>query len=130
MKRAELQRRAPLASHTRLHRTAGINQVSKRRQRRGGDEIPATVRRAVKARSGGICECGCGQRAEHMHHRKLRSQGGRHEPVNLLHLTFACHEAAHRERARAEALGLIVPSWADPADVPVTRAGLAGEQAS
>ena len=116
MKRSSIKRRTPLRAAHEMQRRTGIN--PRRTQR---DEIPPSVRKAVRVRSGGWCECGCGRPAEHVHHRKLRSQGGRHELVNLLHLSFYCHDEAHRNRSRAEALGLIVPAWADPADVPVIR---------
>ena len=112
-----LQRHTPFRSASSLRRSP-VNPVSRRRTR---DDIPATVRKAVRARSGGICECGCGRPAQHVHHRKLRSQGGRHELPNLLHLSHACHAAAHGNPERSYALGLIVHGWADPADVPVVR---------
>lgn len=60
---------------------------------------PANVR-AVKTRSGKVCE-GCGQRvATEIHHRKYRSRGGSHEVANLLHLCGSgnhtgCHGRAH-----------------------------------
>jgi hypothetical protein len=81
--------------------------------------VPPKVREAVAERSGGICECGCGQRAVHMHHRRLRSQGGQHTPANLLHLTLAHHAEIHANPTRAYELGFLVSAWADPADVAV-----------
>jgi len=75
---------------------------------------PLAIRRAVWARSSGWCECGCGQRAVHLHHRKLRSQGGRHEAVNLLHLAAGCHRAIHENPELSYALGYLVHSWAEP----------------
>jgi len=84
-----------------------------------GDEIPAATRRAVKRRSEGSCEvCGCGG-ADHMHHRKLRSQGVDHSPANLLHVHFGCHKEIHGNPERSYALGHLVHGWADPASVPV-----------
>lgn len=81
--------------------------------------IPTSVRDEVKTRSGGYCEA-CGlPGAEHVHHRKLRSQGGRHEPINLLHVHEKCHRGIHSNPARSYALGHLVHGWADPADVPV-----------
>ena len=81
--------------------------------------IPASVRKAVITRADGHCEV-CGTPGpSHVHHRKLRSQGGRHEPVNLLHIHHTCHERIHANPERSYALGHLVPGWADPADVPV-----------
>ncbi|HET6915759.1 MAG TPA: HNH endonuclease signature motif containing protein [Acidimicrobiales bacterium] len=89
------------------------------KRRRTGD-IPADMRRQVKARSRGFCEA-CGvYGAAHVHHRKLRSQGGRHELPNLLHVHHYCHTEIHANPERSYALGLLVRGWADPADVPVT----------
>lgn len=85
--------------------------------------IPAKVKRAVEARSGGVCE-GCGQRpAVEMHHRKFRSRGGKHEVVNLLHLCgwgnhSGCHGVAH-DGDRGVALGWAVNSWDEPRNRPV-----------
>jgi hypothetical protein len=83
--------------------------------------IPLRIRRQVWERSGGLCECGCSQRATSVHHRKLRSQGGRHEMANLLHLTAECHDRTHANPERGYALGLLVHGWADPANVPVQK---------
>lgn len=83
--------------------------------------IPLSVRRAVAARSGGLCEFCEHALAVHVHHRKLRSQGGEHATDNLIHLRAACHDFAHRNPRSAQALGLIAPRHRDPADVPVKR---------
>ncbi len=82
--------------------------------------IPLSIRKQVWARSGYNCECGCGRLASMIHHRRLRSQGGRHELANLLHLNYLCHADIHANPERSYALGMLVHSWADPADVPVT----------
>lgn len=118
MKRTELKRRTPLVTRTELRRTPIARKPFKAKTHR--DDVPASVRRAVHARSGGCCEV-CGGRAEHIHHRRLRSQGGRHELVNLLDVCFACHAAIHANPERSYALGLLVHGWCDPADVPVVR---------
>lgn len=116
MKRTALARGTALARRTPLHRAA----LPARGRSKMPPSIPLAVRREVRARSGGRCEV-CAQPAVHMHHRKLRSQGGRHEAVNLLHLCAACHEGVHANPGRSYSLGLIVPGWADPADVGVIR---------
>ncbi|MGG7510873.1 HNH endonuclease [Plantibacter sp. YIM 135249] len=85
---------------------------------------------AVATRSGGVCE-GCGRRrATEMHHRRYRSQGGRDEVTNLLHLcgrgnASGCHGIAHTGPGREA--GFSVHSLATPAEVPVNYrlAGLA-----
>lgn len=95
-----------------------------RRSKATKPDVPASVRRAVRERSGGICEA-CGtDRAEHVHHRKLRSQGGRHEPANLLHVSHACHAEIHATPKRAYGLGLLVRRADDPASVPVRMFGV------
>jgi AhpD family alkylhydroperoxidase len=58
-----------------------------------------------------------------LHHRQLRSQGGKNTAANLIALcgsgTTGCHGWVHAHPADARAVGLIVPSWADPAETPV-----------
>lgn len=57
------------------------------------------------------------------HHRRLRSQGGKDEPPNLLALHDCCHARAHRNRAWARRHGYIVHRGDDPAARPVWRHG-------
>ena len=67
----------------------------------------------------GVCERDLGDDAA-AHHRRLRSQGGTDEPVNLILLHTACHRTVHANVLWARNHGLIVPSWADPADrIPI-----------
>jgi hypothetical protein len=87
--------------------------------------IPLKVRDDVRSRSQGLCECGCGQQAQHLHHRKLRSQGGKHDAVNLLHLAYSHHAEVHADPARGYERGYLVHSWDEPVDVPVLRWGAA-----
>lgn len=56
----------------------------------------------------------------HRHHRKLRSQGGTDEPVNLLDVTLNLHDWIHRNPAISYARGWLVKSWQDPAEVAVS----------
>lgn len=61
-------------------------------------KIPDTVRADVAARSGGRCEAqhpGCTIRATEMHHRLMRSAGGKHTVENLLDLCTAGHRYIH-----------------------------------
>jgi hypothetical protein len=55
-----------------------------------------------------------------IHHRKLKSRGGIDEHPNLITLCPHCHHTrVHRFPQWANAVGLMVPSWAEPADWPV-----------
>jgi len=87
--------------------------------------IPASVRRAVEMRSGGVCE-GCGMRpATEKHHRLFRSRGGPHTISNLLDLCgwgnhTGCHGVAHTRVG--EERGWSIRSGGDPLLVPVEHA--------
>jgi hypothetical protein len=80
------------------------------RRRKQRDRITEDTVAAVHARSGGWCECspGCLRRAEVLHHRQLRSQGGTHLPENIAHLSEKCHRWVHENPAEAAERGLIV----------------------
>lgn len=63
------------------------------------------IRPLVLARSKGVCEVkaeGCEGRAVHMHHRRMRSQGGRHTLSNLIHTCAYCHFVCHHAEDRYE----------------------------
>lgn len=90
--------------------------------------FPEAVAEAVTARAGGICEAliagVCGSRAEHMHHRQLKSGGGKDTPANCLHICHLCHDHVHKNPAEAMENGWIVSKFVDdPASVPVSRWG-------
>jgi HNH endonuclease len=74
-------------------------------------------------RSYGRCEfCGDqlrGSDSVAVHHRKLRSQGGNHELVNLALVHTSEHEWAHAHPAVSYELGWMVRGSSDPAEVPV-----------
>lgn len=63
--------------------------------------------------------------AHSYHHRKLRSHGGPDSPDNLVLLTGTGttgeHGAVHGDPRMAQRVGLIVPSWATPAEYPIYR---------
>jgi hypothetical protein len=82
----------------------------------------AYARRTVAARSGGVCERCDAARAAHWHHRQNRSQGGRWEPANGLHLCARCHHYVTVNPAASEAPGWTVPRGLDPAAVAVRLA--------
>lgn len=81
--------------------------------------IPAKIATAVKSRSNLLCETCAKSRGEHLHHRKLRSQGGQHTVVNLLHCCGSCHSRIHAHPAESYLRGLLVRSFDDPELVPV-----------
>lgn len=91
----------------------------------GPDGPTAATRLAVLARDSYRCVVG-GEPATgtagvdyHIHHRRLRSQGGGHGPENLITLCAAHHEEAHANPSAAAVLGRIVPSFANPEFVNV-----------
>ena len=50
------------------------------------------------------CECGCGKRADNIHHVTPRSLGGKDTIDNLIALSYNCHEAAHGPMAASHKL--------------------------
>jgi hypothetical protein len=103
--------------------TALTRAAMQQRRRRSADPLPAVLRAAVFVRSAGLCDL-CGRplpRVWHCHHRKLRSQGGRHEAENLLALHDACHRRVHARPAWARRCGYIVARNVDPSARPVWR---------
>lgn len=78
------------------------------------------TRRTILDRDGGRCvRCALLGEAMHLHHRKLRSQGGTHTPANGVTLCARCHRWVHANPQRAAGLGLIVKSWQVPEEVEV-----------
>lgn len=110
-------RRTPLARtpFRSTPRDPALSKSGKPRVRKHNDLIPLKVRTEVKERSGGRCEH-CGDTAVHMHHRKMRSQGGRHEAVNLLHLCLKDHDYFHAHPEMAYKVGALVKSYDEPAE--------------
>ncbi len=74
--------------------------------------MPPEVAEAVLARSAGTCEAMipgvCVGRAHHLHHRKMRSQGGEHTEENLVALCHQCHSYAHHNPAWSYERGLLI----------------------
>ena len=98
------------------------------RRRKKKNRIPRDVAEIVAERAQGMCEImdpqtGCNGRAEHMHHRKLRSQGGEHTVENLVHICSTCHDYVHRHPAISHTMGWIVRSSYDPRHSPFLRRG-------
>lgn len=115
MKRSRpLRRRTPLRSRGGLSRSGPIKPKP---PRSGG--VTEDTARSVLQRDGFACQArawgfATGSRCEgrlHVHHRRLRSQGGSHEPENLLTLCDFHHRLAHDVlRAEAEEAGVIIRS--------------------
>lgn len=74
------------------------------------------------------CESGmspdCTGQAVHSHHRKMRSQGGDDDPENKMNVCSFCHLAIHASPAKAYAMGQLVKSYDDPAEVAVVTIGV------
>lgn len=91
-----------------------------------GDKLELQVMRAlVWSRARGYCEkCG-GQLPDSwaLHHRKLRSRGGKDEVSNFLALHHECHnlgtDSVHANPSMATDKGFMVPSWEEPSEYPV-----------
>lgn len=82
----------------------------------------------VHARANGYCEvCGFPGLLENMalHHRKLKSRGGKDTPANLILVHHSCHnlhtDSIHLRPANAEQKGWICPSWKDPHEHPFVK---------
>ena len=85
------------------------------------------VVRIVEERAGDYCEV-CGKAAlpsMALHHRKLKSRGGKDTPANLIRTHPGCHnlrtDSIHLYIERASQKGWIVGSWQEPQDVPFSR---------
>lgn len=82
----------------------------------------------VQQRANGYCEvCGGIARGNAaLHHRKLRSRGGKDEVSNLIYIHHECHNlgtnSIHLNPAMAEDKGWMVPSWKEPQESPMLYA--------
>jgi hypothetical protein len=67
---------------------------------------------AVAARSGGKCEAAaaasCRRRGSQLHHRLMRSQGGKHTVENLLDVCATCHAHIHAHPEQAYERGWLL----------------------
>jgi hypothetical protein len=84
------------------------------------------LRETLWLRCNGYCER-CGLRLENswaMHHRKLKSRGGKDEITNVLALHHHCHNlgthSVHLAPRLATEQGFLVASWDDPSKIAVT----------
>jgi len=78
----------------------------------------------VIQRANGYCETCGGVPGETMalHHRKLKSRGGKDTVANLIWIHHGCHnlntDSIHLNPEMAEHKGWMVGSWQDPEEVP------------
>lgn len=83
------------------------------------------IREVILERCGNYCEA-CGKSLTNdfaLHHRLLRSRGGKDSIENLVALHHECHNlgthAVHFNINKSTELGLIVPTRQDPATYPL-----------
>ena len=93
------------------------------------NRVPTEVGNAVVERAHGNCEimnpdAQCTGYREHLHHRKLRSQGGEHTVENLVGVCHRCHYWLHAHPAISYANGWLVKGAKDPAKIPFRRRGI------
>ena len=81
----------------------------------------------VEKRAGDYCEV-CGGAAlpsMALHHRKLKSRGGKDTPSNLIRIHHGCHnlrtDSIHQNPEKASQKGWMVGSWQRPHEVPFVR---------
>ena len=81
----------------------------------------------VEERATFYCEV-CGRVASEsmaLHHRKLKSRGGKDTPANLIRVHHGFHNvnsvSIHSNPAKAEDRGHMVSSWKDPEETPFLR---------
>ncbi|MGH8575610.1 MAG: HNH endonuclease [Gammaproteobacteria bacterium] len=91
-------------------------------------DIPSAVRRLVMRRDQYRCQR-CGRQALHvphsLNHRDARSQGGLHDPANLIFLcgsgSTGCHGQIEESPEEAYQFGFKLRRGCDPASHPVLR---------
>lgn len=75
----------------------------------------------IRARDWDRC-ANCGSSRDlHVHHRRLRSQGGPNTYANQITLCTDCHTWAHANPERAHRSGLILFHGEEPCQVPVSH---------
>ncbi len=87
--------------------------------------IKQTIVNLVIQRAGGYCEK-CGRPASEsmaLHHRKLKSRGGKDSVSNLMHVHHECHnlgtDSIHLRPGFAADKGWMVASWDEPETAPM-----------
>ena len=87
------------------------------------------IAETVLARAKGYCEaCGLPGDDFALHHRKLKSRGGKDEVANLIAVHHKCHnlgtDSIHLNPQKATIKGFMVPSWALPEEYPLHLHGV------
>jgi hypothetical protein len=82
------------------------------------------IAETVLGRAKGYCErCGKPERDLALHHRKLKSRGGKDEVSNLVAICHPCHnldtKSVHLNPKEATLRGWMVPSFADSEYYPL-----------
>lgn len=73
------------------------------------ERVPPRVAEAILARAQGHCEaCGWPGVTLIIHHRRLRSQSGKHTTGNCIAIHPACHSWIHNNPDKAHDLGLLL----------------------
>ena len=89
-------------------------------------KVLTEIRAVVLLRCAGYCEKCCNALPESwaLHHRKLKSRGGKDAVENFVALHHGCHnldtDSVHLNPSKAEDKGLMVGSWQDPELCPIT----------
>ena len=86
------------------------------------------IAETVLARARGFCErCGVPSHDLALHHRKLKSRGGKDEVANLVAVCHKCHNlgthSIHLRPKEATEKGWMVSAYQNPEDVPVSIFG-------
>jgi hypothetical protein len=89
-------------------------------------KIKKEIVEVVLQRAGGYCEmCGKVLNDYALHHRKLKSRGGKDSVSNLMVLHHECHNmgtySVHMTPGSSTKAGYMVSSWAEPEDVAVLQ---------
>ena len=98
-----------------------------KRRRKSKNRMPPELREAVYERAQYFCEVMeksvCTGRAGHVHHRRMRSQGGGHTMSNCVATCPDCHTYIHYHPAISYTNGWLVKSTRDPEREPFLRRG-------
>lgn len=115
-------KRVPIKRTTPLRPKGTIKRATKAKPGKRPQGFTETTKAEVRRRSGNRCEIhGCPHRATQFHHRKLRRHGD-HRAVNCLHICTDHHVEIHDNVEVSYVMGWLVPSYKDPADVPLRAA--------